>query len=132
MKIQASPSRKTFKPTDIIIVIAALAVFVPALIFRGASAKSGSNAAVFHNGEQTALLPLDKDGVYPFEEYGVTVEIKDGKVRISDSDCPDKICEKTGFITSPIQAIVCLPNRISVRIIDEKNNTNGNIDIVLN
>ena len=62
----------------------------------------------------------------------MTVEIKDGKVRISDSDCPDKICEKTGFITSPIQAIVCLPNRISVRIIDEKNNINSNIDVVLN
>lgn len=132
MKAQASPLRKTFKPTDIIIVIAALAVLALALIFRGASAKSGSTAAVFHNGEQTALLPLDKDGVYPFEEYGVTVEIKDRRVRISDSDCPDKICEKTGFITSPMQSIVCLPNRISVRIIDENSNTNGNIDVVLN
>lgn len=117
------------------IVVIAAAVFALTVVFRGISSKNGSgssNAAVFHNGEQIALLSLEKDGVYPFDEYLVTVEVKDGRVKISDSDCPDKICEKTGFISSPLQTIVCLPNRISVRIIDEKSNTNSNIDVVLN
>jgi len=84
---------------------------------------------LFFNGEQIALLGLEKDGVYPFSEYGVTVEIRDGKVRISESDCPDKICEKTGFISSPMQTIVCLPNRISVRIINDNSDTDSNIDV---
>lgn len=132
MKVQNSPSRKTFKPTDIIIVLAAAAVLALALILRNVSSESGSNAAVFHNGEQIALLTLTKDGVYPFDDYGVTIEVKSGKVRISKSDCHDKICEKTGFISSPMQTIVCLPNRISVRMITGSNNTDSNIDIVLN
>lgn len=135
MKVQTSSSRKTFKPTDIIIVVITAAVLALTVVFRGFSSKSGSgssNAAVFHNGEQIAMLPLEKDGVYPFDEYFITIEVKDGRVRISDSDCPDKICEKTGFISSPLQTIVCLPNRISVRIIDEKPNTDRNIDVVLN
>lgn len=135
MKAQTSSSRKTFKPTDIIIIVIAAAVLALTFVFRGILSKNGSgssNAAVFHNGEQIALLPLEKDGIYPFDEYLVTVEVKDGMVRISDSDCPDKICEKTGFISSPFQTIVCLPNRISVRIIDEKSNIDSNIDVVLN
>lgn len=132
MKVQNSPSRKTFKPSDIIIVLIAAAVLALALILRSASFENSSNAAVFHNGEQIALLPLEKDGVYPFDDYGVTVEVRSGKVRISESDCHDKICEKTGFISSPMQTIVCLPNRISVRLIGDKSNTDSNIDVVLN
>lgn len=132
MKVQNSPSRKTFKPTDIIIVLAAAAVLALALILRNISPESGLNAAVFHNGDRIALLPLGNNGVYPFDEYGVTVEVKSGKVRISESDCHDKICEKTGFISSPMQTIVCLPNRISVRLIGAKANTDSNIDVVLN
>lgn len=132
MKAQASPSRKTFKPTDIIIVLVAAAVLALAMVLRNASSESGSKAAVFQNGERIALLPLEKDGVYPFGEYGVTVEVKGGAVRISESDCHDKICEKTGFISSPMQTIVCLPNRISVRIINDNSNTDSNIDVVLN
>ena len=103
-----------------------------ALLLRNISPESGLNAAVFHNGDRIALLPLSKDGVYPFDEYGVTVEVKSGKVRISESDCHDKICEKTGFISSPMQTIVCLPNRISVRLIGDNANTDSNIDVVLN
>lgn len=132
MKVQNSPSRKTFKLSDIIIVLVAAVVLALALVLRNASSESGLNAAVFHNGEQIALLPLGKDGVYPFDDYGVTVEVRSGKVRISESDCHDKICEKTGFISSPMQTIVCLPNRISVRLIGDKPNTDSNIDVVLN
>ena len=129
MKVQVSGSRKTFKPSDIIILLAAAAIFAAALIFRSIAAPNGSSAAVFYNGGRIAELPLNKDEVYPFDEYGVTVEVKDRSVRILYSDCPDKVCENTGFISSPTQAVVCLPNRISVRIIDD---TDSNIDVVLN
>lgn len=129
MKAQVSGSRKTFKPSDIIILLAAAAIFAAALIFRSIAAPNGSSAAVFYNGEQIAALTLDADAVYPFDEYDVTVEVKNRSVRILYSDCPDKVCEKTGFISSPAQAVVCLPNRISVRIIDD---TGSNIDVVLN
>ena len=127
MKVQNSPSRKTFKPSDIIIVLAAAVVLALALILRNASSENGSNAAVFHNGDRIALLPLTKDGVYPFDEYGVTVEVRSGKVRISESDCHDKICEKTGFISSPLQTIVCLPNKLVVRVVSE---ASPDVDII--
>ncbi|MGN1135225.1 MAG: NusG domain II-containing protein [Oscillospiraceae bacterium] len=129
MKAQVSDSRRTFKPSDIVIAVIAAAILAAVLIFRGIAEPNGSSAAVFCSGEQIAALPLETDGVYPFDEYGVTVEVKNRSVRVINSDCPDKICEKTGFISSSAQTIVCLPNRISVRIIG---NTDSNIDVVLN
>ncbi|MGN0553856.1 MAG: NusG domain II-containing protein [Oscillospiraceae bacterium] len=128
MKTQVSDSRRTFKPSDIVIAVIAAIIFSAVLIFRSI-APNGSSAAVFYNGEQIASLPLDTDEIYPFDEYGVTVEVKNRSVRILHSDCPDKVCERTGFISSSAQTVVCLPNRISVRIID---NTDSNIDIILN
>ncbi len=129
MKAQVSSSRRTFKPSDIVIAVIAAALLAAVLIFRSIAEPNGSLAAVFFNGEQIASLSLGTDGVYPFDEYGVTVEVTNRSVRVINSDCPDKICEKTGFISSSAQTIVCLPNRISVRIIG---NTDSNIDVVLN
>jgi len=46
-----------------------------------------------------------------------TIEVLEtGKARVTDSPCPDKTCVRTGWISRPGQAIVCLPNRIVVRI----------------
>lgn len=47
----------------------------------------------------------------------VVVEItEDGRARVRTSDCPDKVCVKTGWIEHPGEVIVCLPNRVVVEI----------------
>ena len=51
------------------------------------------------------------------DKPNVVFEVKDGKIRIAESDCPDKICVHTGFIKKPMQTSVCLPNAVSVRIV---------------
>lgn len=55
-----------------------------------------------------------------------TVEFKDGKVRIEDADCPDKICVKTGWISKPGEMIVCLPYRIIIKISGERQDVDVN------
>ena len=53
------------------------------------------------------------------EEYGVPVsfEVKDKKIRFVNVTCPDHICEKTGYISKNRQTAVCLPNKVSLRIL---------------
>ncbi len=48
------------------------------------------------------------------------IEILNGKVRILDTDCPDRLEVKSGFIDSSGEMLVCLPNRVVVRIGGEK------------
>ena len=50
----------------------------------------------------------------------VFVEIIRHKVHIIQSNCPDKICIKTGFISKPGQVIICSPNQVIVRIFRKK------------
>ncbi len=48
-----------------------------------------------------------------------TVEIKDGRVRVKDSPCPEKICVRQGWIQKGV--IICLPNRVVIRVGGEDN-----------
>lgn len=41
---------------------------------------------------------------------------KDGKVRFVKSDCPDKVCVQTGFISKSGQIAACIPAKVLVRI----------------
>ncbi|HHV62586.1 MAG TPA: NusG domain II-containing protein [Firmicutes bacterium] len=44
------------------------------------------------------------------------LEIQDGKVRIAESNCPEQVCVRTGWISRPGQSIICVPNRVMVYI----------------
>ncbi|MDE6579993.1 MAG: NusG domain II-containing protein [Ruminiclostridium sp.] len=43
-----------------------------------------------------------------------TVEIKNGEIRVSEADCKDNTCVKTGVLKSGTP-IVCLPNHLVIR-----------------
>ena len=50
-------------------------------------------------------------------EYGYNlIELGDGRVRVIEADCPDKIDVKQGYISRIGETIVCLPNKMVVEI----------------
>jgi hypothetical protein len=49
-----------------------------------------------------------------------TLEIKDGRVRVVEADCPDLICVHTGWRSHVGQLIVCMPHYLVVKIVDEE------------
>ena len=42
------------------------------------------------------------------------VEVDHGRIRISNADCPDRICIRQGWVSSGLVPIVCLPNRVVI------------------
>lgn len=58
----------------------------------------------------------------------LTVEIKDRKVRVIHASCPNKLCERQGWIKAG--AIICLPNRISVIVGGYGNSKNREFDAI--
>lgn len=44
-----------------------------------------------------------------------TVCISDGKIFISEAECPDKTCVKSGFLKSEGLPLVCLPNKLIIK-----------------
>lgn len=90
-----------------IVLIAALLIICGVLIFM--PVKEGAAVEVKVDGEVKATLPLDTDGEYAFGAVKVTV--KDGGAWVSDSDCADKTCVRTGKLSSAGDTAVCLPNK---------------------
>ena len=50
----------------------------------------------------------------------LTVEILDGRVRVSESDCPDGVCMASGWIDRPGQSVVCAPAGVRLLIAGEE------------
>ncbi len=61
-------------------------------------------------------LSKEKDRTFDIEYDGGknTVEIKNGRICVSDADCPDKLCVKTGWLSDI--PIVCLPHRLMISL----------------
>lgn len=107
----------------IIFVLAIISISSTAFIFVSNVDINDKYAVVKVGGEEVKRISFDKktDAVYEFyfgKENG-TIEIKDGRVRVLEMDkeiCPNKVCSLTGWIEKRYQAIVCLPNKITVSI----------------
>ena len=65
------------------------------------------------NGELYGEYSLDKDQVIPIGETNVC-EIKDGRVKMIEANCPDHLCMHQKAIDAGGGTIVCLPNRVVI------------------
>lgn len=44
------------------------------------------------------------------------ITLRDGSICMSDADCPDQTCVKTGLLRSESLPIVCLPHKLVIRL----------------
>jgi len=70
---------------------------------------------VYKNNELIKVLDLNSDTDFVIDEHN-SIRIKDGKVSMMKSDCPDQLCVKQGS-TDKIP-IICVPNKIIIEIKD--------------
>ncbi len=68
----------------------------------------------------------DRTFVLPYGDSSNTIEIKDGRIRVKDAQCPDKTCVHTGWLSSSAMPIVCLPNHLVISFADSE----GEVDAV--
>lgn len=115
-----------FRAKDIIVIGALLILALILYIGIKYTSREGSAAEILLNNSVIKTLDLSEDTVYSPEAFPhVVFEVKEGAVRFRKSDCPDKICVNTGFISKEGQTAVCLPNRLVLRI------TGNDVDTVL-
>lgn len=94
--------------------------FVLLLILSAAAAfllsKGGQPAdtvQVLSEGKLLHTLSLNKDQTLTVQtdRGSNTITVKDGKVAVTEADCPDGYCMQRGFCSGGTQ-IVCLPHRL--------------------
>lgn len=50
------------------------------------------------------------------------IKIHDRGVEMVEASCPDQICVKGGFIHKHSESIVCLPNKVNIKITSDNHN----------
>lgn len=111
---------------DLWLVLSLIFVAIVSLILLFTLRTEGDIVEVEIDGEIVATYSLSADGEYEIGE-GNILTIKDGKAYMSYADCPDKTCVKTRAISNSGESIICLPNRVSVRVVAEDN---GGADLI--
>ena len=110
--------RKKLYRNDVILnlIIIVLCAVVPLCIVLS-TGNEKKTAVVSIDGKSVYELPLEKNG--EFSTNGVTVTVIDGCAKVSVSDCPDGLCMNMKRAENVGDSIICIPNRVSVKIVGD-------------
>lgn len=108
-------------------IIAVLAASVAAVILMNIHGHS-QIVVIEREGKIIETLDLSRE---PDREFTIThpdgswntIVISGGTIRVSDADCPDHTCVKTGVLRNDGSPIVCLPHKLIIRF-DDRNGVN--------
>lgn len=98
-----------------ILIALLISVFSLTVFFGVFFGESGTRAEIYSCGELLGTYRLSKDEVIDVSGKN-KIRIESGEVFMEYADCPDKICVKTGKIKNKGQQIVCLPNKLAVKV----------------
>ncbi|MBA3061090.1 MAG: NusG domain II-containing protein, partial [Nitrospirae bacterium] len=99
---------------DILLLAVLVLISISGFIFIKKAFPQGKDVKIEVNGKLAYKLPLNNNAIIAVKGINgdTVVEIKNRKVRIKESPCPNKICVHTGWIDRG--AVICLPNRVTV------------------
>lgn len=84
--------------------------------------KPGSRVEITVDGELYGTYALDENLEIPIRIDGIVTNllvIEDGEANMKEADCPDQICVNHVPVSHTGEDIVCLPNRVVVRVVGE-------------
>lgn len=104
---------------DYIIIGAVLVASVLFSIFFYMRPAQGNAVSLYISGEKVNTYSLAEDRIielymedYPSLLGDMTIEIKDGRVRVSKEESPKHLCSRQGWISATGWLISCLPNDV--------------------
>lgn len=128
--MEKADKRPFFRRADFLIIVAILVVCLVVIVIQwlGKTPLQIAKADVYKDGEIVMNIDLNKPAEIPFGN--VKFLVKDNKIKFLESDCPDKLCVNTGFIEHANDIAVCLPNKIYIKIEDNKIGVDSDYDLI--
>lgn len=104
----------------LVVLFITLSVFGLLYIFKSPNNK---NALVYYEDEliMTIDLSLKEEQEYKVIGYNgeVIIKTKDNKIKVEEENSPLHLCSKQGWLENSYEVIVCLPNKIIIKIEDK-------------
>ncbi len=113
-------SDKQKRRNDVILLL--VLVILAAALFCGLelSKEEGAYVLVVIDGETCAQYPLSEDREVRIDakngSYNV-LTIRGGEASVSAAGCPDLVCARHRAVKAAGETIVCLPNKLVIRIV---------------
>ncbi len=107
---------KVFKLSDFVVVAIIVVVFLLFWLLNRQDDLSGY-VEIYKDGK--LIVVLKEEGRYELKSEGrhiMDVVFENRRVYVRDSDCPLKICERTGKV-GPNGVVVCIPNKVVVKFV---------------
>ena len=108
-----------------IIILAALAAVLALLSFFSLTAKKeGKTVQILQDGvviEEIDLSTVTSERSFTVEWTGGgsnIITVQPGRIRVTEADCPDRVCVGQGWLSDQAAPIVCMPHRLMIRIKD--------------
>lgn len=112
---------------DLCLVLFFLVLSLVLLLVVKGSQKEGGAVVVAVNGTEIGRYLLSINGQYLLNGGTNTLVIENGRAKVSDADCPDKLCVKEGWVQYTGQCITCLPNKLTVTVVGG----DASVDIII-
>ena len=99
-----------------VIFIAALLTWVIPMIGND---RTGSDVIVLRDGKEIGRYSLSENDIITIwgddESYNLIL-VNDGAAKVTDADCPDKLCVRQRSISKNGESIICLPHKLVITI----------------
>ena len=103
-----------------IVLIGAVFALCLAFVLLPRNGAPAQRAQVVSEGSVVRVVDLNMDQEFTVTVAGGsnTITVKDGKIAVTEADCPDHYCVKQGFCNQGAQ-IVCLPHALVISFLGE-------------
>lgn len=116
---------------DCKLLLIVLAIGLSWLFINSLINQNAVNAYVYYDNEliQVIDLSVDEEKEYTIIGYNgdVVIETKKNKIRVKEETSPLNLCSKKGWTSSSLEPIVCLPNKVVIKI----DGSNESVDAVV-
>jgi len=107
-------TRPRFTDGLLLVLLIAITILFPRLL----PVRSEGDTLLVRAGESVFRIPLEENGPHkvsgPLGE--AVIMVRDGEAWLENAPCPLKICEAMGPVRGAGDVILCLPNRIYIRV----------------
>jgi len=114
---------KIFKKGDILLIAIFIALVVLTIVFSTGS-KTSNEAIVYVDGKVYQYIDLSKDGNYDILDGDMTLQVKNGSLKVAHSNCPEQTCVHSSSISNEGGMIICLPNKVIIKV------TSKEVDVI--
>lgn len=98
-----------------------IASYATSTLYQHAQGSDELVAVIYKDREVYQRVSLSRAADHQIKVIGVngsfnTIEINNRKIRVSDANCPNRLCVHSGWLSRPGQISVCAPHRVRVVI----------------